>query len=115
MITQIHPIAIRGIMDPWVRKTVLDLCNFFNTISQKSIAKKRCDELKEEIFVILCELEMYFPPSFFDIMVHVMAHIVSEIRELGPAFLHEMYALKRFSGVVKRFVLNMSQPDGSVI
>jgi hypothetical protein len=47
MITQILPVAIRGIMEPWVPKTVLDLCNFFDTTSQKSIMKKWCDELKE--------------------------------------------------------------------
>ena len=58
---------------------------------------------------------MYFPPSFFDIMVHLMVHIVPEIQDLGPAFLHEMYALERFNGVVKRFVRNRSQPDGSII
>jgi hypothetical protein len=77
---------------------VLDLCNFFDSISQKYITKNQCDELKEEIIVILCELEMYFPLSFFDIMVHLMVHIVSEIRELGLAFPHEMYALERFNG-----------------
>jgi hypothetical protein len=61
MITQILLVAIRVIMEPWVRKTVLDLCNFSDTISQKSITMNWCDELKEEIVVILCELEMYFP------------------------------------------------------
>jgi hypothetical protein len=44
-----------------------------------------------------------------------MVHIVSEIQELGPAFLHEMYAWERFNGVVKRFVRNRSQPYGSNI
>ena len=115
MITRILPVAIRGLMEPWVQKTVLDLCNFFDTISQKSITKNHCFQLKEEIVVILCELEMYFPPSFFDIMVHLMVHIVDEIQDLGPAFLHDMYALERFNGVVKQFVRNRSQPDGSIV
>ena len=63
-----------------------------DTISQKSITKKRCRQLQAEIIIILCELEMYFPPSFFDIMVHLMIHIVPEIIDLGPVFLHNMYA-----------------------
>jgi hypothetical protein len=33
MITQILPVAIRGLMEPWVRKTVMDLCEFFDSIS----------------------------------------------------------------------------------
>jgi len=72
-------------------------------------------QLKQEIVVILCELEMFFPPSFFDIMVHLMVHIVDEMQDLGPVFLHQMCALERFNGVVKRFVRNRSQPDGSIV
>ena len=46
--------------------------------------------LQEEIVTILCELEMYFPPAFFYIMVHLLVHIVDDIINLGPAFLHNM-------------------------
>ena len=115
MITQILPVAIRGLMEPEVRKTILNLCNFFNTISQKSISVTRCHKLQEEIIVILCELEMYFPPAFIDIMVYLMIHIVPEILDLGPVFLHNMYPLERYNGVVKRYVRNRSQPEGSII
>jgi len=46
--------------------------------------------LQEEIVVILCELEMYVPPAFFDVMVHLMVHIMEDIIQLGPTFLHNM-------------------------
>jgi hypothetical protein len=46
-----------------------------------------CFQLTEEIVVILCELEMYFPPSFFDIVVHLMVHIVDEIQDLARSCL----------------------------
>ena len=35
--------------------------------------------LQEEIVVILCELEMYFPPAFFNVMVHLLVHMVEDI------------------------------------
>ena len=35
--------------------------------------------LQEEIVVILCELEVYFPPAFFDILVHLLVHVVEDI------------------------------------
>jgi len=44
----------------------------------------RLDELKNEAIIILCQLEMYFPPSFFDIIVHLIVHLVREIRLCGP-------------------------------
>jgi hypothetical protein len=74
LMTQILPIAIRGIMDEHVRETLFGLCNFFNVISRKSIGLKQLDVLQEEIVVILCELEIYFPLAFFDIMVHQLVH-----------------------------------------
>jgi hypothetical protein len=57
-------------MDEHVRETLFGLCNFFDVISRKSIGLKQLNVLQEEIAVILCELENYFSPVFFDIMVH---------------------------------------------
>ncbi|KAK1694390.1 hypothetical protein QYE76_011087 [Lolium multiflorum] len=61
---------LERIMDDHVRETLFGLCNFFDVISRKSIGVKQLNRLQEEIVVILCELEIYFPPTFFDIMVH---------------------------------------------
>ena len=115
MITQILPIAIRGLCEPGVRKTITNLCSWFNTIAQKSITPERALKLQQEIIIILCELEMYFPPSFFDIMEHLMVHIVPEILNLGPVFLHNMYPFERYNGVLKRYVRNRYRPEGSII
>jgi hypothetical protein len=98
------PIAIRGIMDEHVRQTLFGLCNFFDVIPRKSISLRKLDRLQEEIVVILCELEMYFPPAFFDIMVHLLVHIVEDILQLGPMFLHSMLPFERMNGVIKGYV-----------
>jgi hypothetical protein len=58
---------------------------------------------------------MYFPPTFFDIMVHLLVHIVDDIEDLGPAFLHNMIALERMNGIIKAYVHNRAHPDGSII
>ena len=86
LLMQILPVAIRGIMDEHVRDTLLALCNFFDVINRKSIGVKQLDRLQEEIVLILCELEIYFPPAFFDICVHLLLHVVDDIRQLGPTF-----------------------------
>ena len=59
----------------------------FNFICSKEIDSQKLDELEEEIIVILCQLEMFFPPSFFDIMVHLVVHLVREIRLCGPVYM----------------------------
>ena len=65
--------------------------------------------------MILNELEMYFPPAFFDVMVHLCVHIVDDIIDLGPSFLHNMMPFERMNGIIKGFVCNMSHPDGSIV
>nr|GEZ33509.1 hypothetical protein [Tanacetum cinerariifolium] len=45
------------------------------------------EELQRDIILILCQLKMYFPPSFFDVMVHLVSLIVEEIKIVAPVFL----------------------------
>ncbi|KAK1663154.1 hypothetical protein QYE76_051313 [Lolium multiflorum] len=85
LMTQILPVAMRGIMDDHVRETLFGLCNFFDVISRKSIGVKQLNRLQEEIVEILCELEIYFPPAFFDIMVHLLVHVVDDIVQTNPS------------------------------
>ena len=58
---------------------------------------------------------MCFPPSFFDIMVHLLVHIVNVIIALGPIFLHQMYAFEQYMGILKGYVWNRAHPEGSMI
>ena len=62
----------------------------------------------------LCELEMFFPPSFFDIMVHLTVHLVREIKLCGPMFLHWMYPFERAMGQLKALARSRSRPEGSI-
>ena len=48
-------------------------------------------------------------------MVHLCVHIVYDIIDLGPSFLHSMMPFERMNGVIKGFVHNMSRPDGSIV
>ena len=88
------PVAIRGILPVKVRVAITRLCFVFNAICSKVIDPTRLDELEEEAAIVLCQLEMYFPPSFFDIMVHLIVHLVREIRMCGPIFLWWMYPIE---------------------
>jgi hypothetical protein len=89
--TQMIPVAIRGILPKAVQQTITKLCFFFNVINSKVIDPLKLDALQAEVIVTLCHLEMYFPPSFFDVMVHLVVHLVREIKICGPVFLRYMY------------------------
>jgi hypothetical protein len=87
LMTQTLPVAIRNILTPHVRDTLTKLCEFFNIISRKVIDPSKLDELQKDVVETLCNLEMIFPPSFFDIMVHLILYLVREIKMCGPIYL----------------------------
>ncbi|RVX18397.1 hypothetical protein CK203_006331 [Vitis vinifera] len=72
------------------------------------------DKLQNDLVVTLCLLEKYFPPSFFDIMLHLTVHLVREVRLCGPVYLRWMYPFERFMKVLKGYVRNRNRPEGCI-
>ena len=97
------PVALRGILPPNVRLATVKLCAFLNAISQKAIDPTDLAKLQNDVVQCLVSFELVFSPSFFDIMTHLLVHLVKEIFILGPVFLHNMFPLERFMGVLKKY------------
>jgi len=108
-------VAIRGILPKNVRQVITCLFQFFNAIYTKVIDPTRLDELEDEAIILLCQLEMYFPPSFFDIMVHLIVHLVREIRICGPVFLRWMYPIERCMKIFKGYVKNPYRSEAFIV
>src|SRR5881394_2141533 len=115
MITQMLPIAIRCIKPDYVKLAVTRLCHFFNAIAHKVIDPAEPSALNIEIAETLCLLEMVFPLSLFDMMVHLLGHIMDEIKILGPVFLHQIYPFERYMVVLKRYVRNCANLEGCMV
>ena len=114
LMTQLLPVVIRGILPDNVRATITKLCAFMNAISQKVIDPDRLDALQNEVVQCLVSFELIFPPSFFNIMTHLLCHLVKEIRILGPMYLHNMFPFERYMGVLKKYVRNRARPEASI-
>jgi hypothetical protein len=56
-----------------------------------------------------------FTSWFFDIMPHLMIHVVHQIEALGPCYLHKMWSYERFMSVLSWYVHNQVYPEGSMI
>jgi hypothetical protein len=63
---------------------IMKLCLFFNAISQKVVDPMMLTKLQDALILTMCSLETIFPPSFFDLMPHLLVHIVHEMKYLGP-------------------------------
>jgi hypothetical protein len=76
IMTQLLPIALRGILPPKVCAPIIKLCSFFNVISRKVIDVSTLDQLQRNIAKTLVWLEMHFSPTYFDISLHLLIHLV---------------------------------------
>nr|GFC57420.1 hypothetical protein [Tanacetum cinerariifolium] len=72
--------------------------------------------LKAQIKVvdILCDLELIYPLSLFDIMIHLVIHLSIEALEGGPIRPRWMYPFERYMKKLKGYVRNKAKPEGSI-
>jgi hypothetical protein len=93
----------------------MKLCSFFNTISQKVVDPMKLTKLQDDLILMMCNLKTIFPPSFFDLMAHLLVHNVHEMKHLGPVFLHKMYPFEGFMTVLKIYICNQSCLKGCMV
>ncbi|XP_074362937.1 uncharacterized protein LOC141703275 [Apium graveolens] len=90
-----------------IEKNVCD-----NLLGTKVVDVSKLDKLQSDVIITLCDLEKIFPSSFFDVMLHLIVHLVLEVRLCGPVFYRWMYAFERFNKVLKSYVRNRYYPEG---
>nr|GEW06254.1 hypothetical protein [Tanacetum cinerariifolium] len=81
----------------------------------KEIIMQELDKMQAELVVTLCPLEKFFPPSFFDIMIHLTVHLSREVKLCGLICFRWMYPVKRCMKVIKGHVQNKNKPKGCVV
>jgi hypothetical protein len=67
-----------------------ELSFFFCQVCAKEISRAVIQELERMAPVLICKLEMIFPPSFFNLTQHFILHLPSEVRlggHVGPLVL----------------------------
>jgi hypothetical protein len=114
IMTQLLPVALRGLLPKNVRVPIVKLCSFLNAISQKVINPGILPRLQKDVAQCLVSFELVFPPFFFNIMTHLLVHLVEDIAILGPVYLHNIFPFERFMGVLNKYVHNRARPEGSI-
>ena len=71
------------------------LCKFFRDICSKVYKLAEIKKLELFIAEILCNLEMIFPPSFFDSMEHLPVQLAYEAKVRRPVQYCQMYPFER--------------------
>jgi len=92
---QLLPITVSRSIDSKVTSVLIRICNYFNDICSKTIDTLNMEKLEKEIVITLCDLEKLFPPIFFTIMIHLMVHLATEVKVVGPVQYRWMYPVER--------------------
>ena len=69
------------------------LSRVFRRVCAKTIDPATIEEMMDKAAITLCMLEKVFPPSFFDIMSHLIVHLVEEVEICGPVHTRWMYLI----------------------
>ncbi|XP_033147468.1 uncharacterized protein LOC117134062 [Brassica rapa] len=73
------------------------------------------EQLHQNILIILCNLEKIFPPSFFDVMEHLVVHLPYEALLRGPVHNGWMYPYERQMKHLKGKARNLAKVEGSIV
>lgn len=114
LLQQILPAAIRGSLSRGVRETIVRLGNLFQRICAKVIRTSEIATLRISAAEVLCLLELNFPPGFFDIMTHLVVHLVDELEICGHVHARWCYSVERYLGVLTRYVRDKSKPEAGM-
>ena len=80
-----------------VREPLSALSESFKNLCANELHEDHLIEMHHKIPIILCKLETIFPPSFWNVMEHVVVHLAQEAYLGGPVHYKWMYPLERFS------------------
>lgn len=114
LLQQILLTACRNLLERGVCGNIIRLGNLFERICAKVIRVSSILVLKTYGAETLCLLEMHFPPRFFDIMTHLVIHLVKELEVCGPVHAQWCYCVERYLGVLTKYVLDKSKPEAGM-
>lgn len=114
LIQQLISIAIRNCLPKNVVEPLIEVSNFFRQLCSRVHRTNDLKSLQDRIALTLCHLEKLFPPSFFDVMVHLTIHLTGEALLGGPVQYRWMYPIERYLNTLKRYVRNRARPEASI-
>lgn len=114
LIQQLLPAAVRNSLSSGMRQTIIRLGNLFHRICAKVIRRSEISNLRTCAVEVLCLLELNFPPGFFDIMTHLIVHLVDELEICGPVHARWCYSVERYLGVLTKYVRDKSKPEAGM-
>jgi hypothetical protein len=105
------PLALRRLMDNNVRLSLMRLSQVFCNICAKVWDPASLPSLREDVAVTLSMIELELPGAFFDVMTHLVLHVIEELAICGPVHNRWMDPVEQTLGTLKKYVRNRARPE----
>ncbi|GJY97813.1 hypothetical protein Tco_0514723 [Tanacetum coccineum] len=114
MMQRLLPYGLQQYLPDEVAKPIIELYSFFKQICSSTLMEDDMLKSQNKVVDILCNLELIYPPGFFDIMIHLVIHLPLEALEGGPIRPRWMFPFERFMKKLKGYVRNKAKPEGLI-
>ncbi len=96
LMQQILPLCVCTFMIRGLRLAIIHMNEVFQRLCAKTIDPNMTSDLKQEATITFCLLEKKIPPYFFNIMTHLLVHLMVEVKLCGPVHTQWMYPMERY-------------------
>ncbi|GJX71678.1 reverse transcriptase domain-containing protein [Tanacetum coccineum] len=83
MMQRLLPYGLQQYLPSSVATPIIELCSFFKQICSRTLMEADMVKAQIQVIDIICNLELIYPPAFFDIMIHFVIHLPLEALEGG--------------------------------
>ncbi|GJW58515.1 hypothetical protein Tco_0105246 [Tanacetum coccineum] len=84
MMQRLLSYGLQQYLDTDVAKPIIELCLFFKQIRSRTLMEDDMVKDESQLVDIMCNLGQIYPPTFFDIMIHLVIHLPQEALKGGP-------------------------------
>ena len=111
---QILPMALQNCLDEEVQTAVVKVSCVNQRLGEQEITLADKESDMENVAEAMYLLKKVFPPTFIDVMLRLMIHLVEELYVYGPIHCRWMYPVERYMKTLKDYVRIYARPEASM-
>ncbi|XP_013617848.1 PREDICTED: uncharacterized protein LOC106324422 [Brassica oleracea var. oleracea] len=109
------PFAFAELLPKNVHEALASIGAFFRDLSSRTLTEDVIRQLDENIWILMCNMEKIFPPSFFNVIEHLVVHLTYETLLRGPVHNGWMYPYERSMKHLKGKSKNLARVEGLIV
>jgi len=115
MSVQILLVAVRNVLDENVHVAIIKICRVFQKLCEKEVHSADKSDMMKNVVMATCMLEKEFPPTFLNVMTHLLVHLVQQLFICGPVHCRWMYPIGKYMKTLKDYVRTYAHSKGSIV